>query len=231
MLDSSIGGCHVRLPTAPVLYSGEHLFDTVSGLLIHSGAIHDVVEHLDEAILQQEVFDEAQQQEVFDEAQQQALYDEHWPRLPSYHLNSREGSESSDASSVSEIEVEHLSLGDWRELNRAFRTWAQACWHNDSWHNLCIRAFQGWRRLWVQGKLLLPGDVLPERAARREMGSMAMLTRPERKRHFQLRIRRLWCLSQFDPRVTRLQCMFSIFEAWRTVGENAFTLGMAFEIW
>jgi len=134
VLDSSIGGCHVQLPMVPVLYSGEHLFDAVSVLLIQSGAIHDVAEHLDEAILQQE---------VFDEAQQQALYDEHWPRLSIYHLNSREGSESSDASSVSEIEVEHLSLCDWRELNRAFRTWAQACWHNDLWHYLCIRAFQG----------------------------------------------------------------------------------------
>ena len=28
-----------------------------------------------------------------------------------------------------------------------------------------------------------------------------------------------------------MQCMFSIFEAWRTAGENAVTLGMAFEIW
>jgi hypothetical protein len=36
--------------------------------LVDSGAIHDVVEHIDEAILQHE---------VFDETQQQALYDEH----------------------------------------------------------------------------------------------------------------------------------------------------------
>ena len=74
-------------------------------------------------------------------------------------------------------------------------------------------------------------DILSDRVARREIGPMTMLTRPERKRQFQLRIRRLWRLSKFDPRVTRLQCMFSIFEAWRTAGENAVTLGMAFEIW
>ncbi len=61
VLDSSAGGCHVRLPTVPALYSGEHLFDAVFGFLIHSGAIHDVVEHIDEAILQHEVFDETQQ--------------------------------------------------------------------------------------------------------------------------------------------------------------------------
>jgi hypothetical protein len=61
VLDSSAGGCHVRLPTVPALYSGEHLFDAVFGLFIHSGAIHDVVEHIDEAILQHEVFDETQQ--------------------------------------------------------------------------------------------------------------------------------------------------------------------------
>ncbi len=51
----------MRLPTVPALYSGEHLFDAVFGLFIHSGAIHDVVEHIDEAILQHEVFDETQQ--------------------------------------------------------------------------------------------------------------------------------------------------------------------------
>ncbi len=116
VLDSCADGCHVQLPTAPALHSGEHRFDDVFGLLIHSGVIHDVVEHIDEAILQYEVFDETQQQD---------LYDEHWPRLPSYHLNSHEGSGSSDVSSVSEIEVDHPSLGDWRELNRAFSKWTR----------------------------------------------------------------------------------------------------------
>jgi hypothetical protein len=52
VLDSSAGGCHVQLPTVPVLYSGEHLFDTVFALLIHSSVIYDVVEHIDESILQ-----------------------------------------------------------------------------------------------------------------------------------------------------------------------------------
>ncbi len=160
MLDSSTGVCHVQLTTAPVLYSGEHLFDSVFGLLIHSGAIQDVVEHIDEAILQQE---------VFDATQQQSLYDDHCPRLSSHHFSSQKGSESSDASSVSEVEVEHLSLEDWREFNRTFRKWATACWHDGSWHYLCIRAFQGWIKLWVQGKLLLPGDILPDRAGRREL--------------------------------------------------------------
>jgi hypothetical protein len=67
VLDSSTDGCHVQLPTAPALHSGEHLFDAVFGLLIHSGAIHDVVENIDDAILHHEVFDETQQQVLYDE--------------------------------------------------------------------------------------------------------------------------------------------------------------------